>query len=77
MFRIERGVPLIKSVRRGKNCKYPWHDMEVGDSFVVPIDGSLKRPLSTMSSLCMGHSQNGKQFQARQMPEGIRVWRTA
>ena len=33
MFRIEKGIAIPK---KSRNRKYPWEQMEVGDSFVVP-----------------------------------------
>ena len=37
-IKVEKNVPL--PARRGsKNHKYPWEEMEIGDSFSVPIDG--------------------------------------
>lgn len=35
MAKLEKGVPL--PVRAARRRKYPWEEMAVGDSFVVPI----------------------------------------
>ena len=36
-FTIEQGIEIPKRTRIGKS-KYPWSDMEVGDSFLVPCE---------------------------------------
>jgi len=41
-FKIEKGVPIPR--KRGEKSKYPFFEMEVGDSFVVPVAGSNKTP---------------------------------
>ncbi len=56
-----------------KNLKYPWHDMDVGDSFVVPetkVRGI--RSVAEIASL-----RYGKRFVHGMDPRGqTRVWRT-
>lgn len=33
---LDRGVPLPPAVRRGRRAAWPWSEMSVGDSFIVP-----------------------------------------
>jgi len=35
-YPIERGIPIPR--KRGEKSKYPFFEMEVGDSFVVPVN---------------------------------------
>lgn len=38
MFKIEKNVPVIGGSGPGRNPKYPFRDMEVGDSFAFSDD---------------------------------------
>ena len=69
-FKIEKNVPLPRS-----RSKYPWTEMEVGDSFFVPgRDGDAVIG-------CFGKQAKdwGWKFSARTRHEqgifGVRVWR--
>lgn len=66
-FKIEKGLPIEKWNRESK---YPFREMEVGDSFVAP------------ESLRFKASQYGKnlgmKFSTRKLPDGtVRIWRIA
>lgn len=66
-------VPVEKNIgmpgaSRGRGLKYPWHSMEVGDSFLI-TNGSIR--LNPPPSLLA----KGWKFSARKVEGGIRVWR--
>ena len=63
---IEKGVALPT---RALNGKYPFAEMEVGDSFFVP----KKRTIQTKSAA----TQLGFKFKVRHVDGGCRVWRVA
>lgn len=69
--KIEKSVPVMRQVRP-QSTAYPWHDMKVNDSFLVP--------LSRRSAVYVSASQFGKRwgmkFICRTTKEGVRVWRT-
>lgn len=68
---IEKGIPLPTKAKTV--CPYPWEEMEVGDSFLVP---GAKRV--TMASACRyAGKKRGRRYIARPMADGIRCWRTA
>lgn len=74
MFAIEKNIPQPKS-NAGRQAKYPWKSMEVGDSFFVPcpVDEQRKRRSSITAS---GISALGKgKVSAAIEDKGIRVWR--
>jgi hypothetical protein len=78
MIEIEKGVPIPE--RRGNWTKYPWGNMEVGDSFFVKRSGKttlklLQNNLSTLSRR-VGKSI-GVKFKTSQEEKGVRVWRIA
>jgi hypothetical protein len=69
-FTIERGIPLPEVGRR--KCRYPWMEMEVGDSFFAPAVN-----LKTMKSGAYKNGINlGRRFEAHAEAGGARVWRT-
>ena len=69
-FKIEKGVPITKVVNRvGRQPKYPFRAMEIGDSIV----GSK----AIMVAAREWFRGNGRQCVCRNQPDGsYRVWRT-
>ena len=66
-MKIEKNIPLPS--------KYPFADMEIGDSFAVPPH--IKRTAVSVSALRYG-DKHGMQFTVRLMPDRtLRCWRTA
>ena len=72
MIEIEKNVPVPDAVRLKERRKYPWHEMEVGDSFYVP-----KRSINAISRAAYEASRNGRKFRCRSVDDGVRVWRLA
>jgi hypothetical protein len=70
-FQIEKGVSL-NTVRASK---YPFRDMEVGDSFFVEGDGAA----ATLVRYASVNEQrkSGKRFSTRRVEGGYRCWRIA
>lgn len=62
--RIDKDIPIPR--------RYPFADMEVGDSFLLAPD--MKRIPTTVAALRYGDRHNMK-FTVRQVPEGFRCWR--
>lgn len=73
MIAIEKGVEMPEGRVRVKR-KYPYGEMEVGDSFVVENDSP-----SRMVNVCGMNRKMGlklkRRFTARKQEDGIRVWR--
>ena len=83
-FKVEKGVPVPPIVRKGvtHKTKYPWREMEVGDSFFVPCrDGRDVRGMQRSFSGKKRAAHYGIRTKTRQSTEngvlGIRVWRVA
>lgn len=72
---IEKGIPIpAPQTGRGRSpnkYRYPYRDMEVGDSFLVP--GVLMSELTGMMSHAM--KATGFRLSARTAEGGVRVWR--
>ena len=71
---IDKKVPMPPHPRRvgGVGQKYPWRQMNVGDSFLFPPDIKIQHA----SALAVGFGQaiDGK-FSCRTTDEGVRCWR--
>lgn len=71
-FTIEKGIPVAKSIGRGRKNKYPFGAMEVGDSFFVK-EGKGKN----ISRVCCMYGKSlTRRFTCRTVDGGVRVWRT-
>ena len=80
-FEIEKGLGIPPKIRPSK---YPWENMELGDSFFVPKDGRSRKALVTnLCSCAKGFARragDGIDFSVRfviekKRGEGVRVWR--
>ena len=76
---IETGVP-IPTVSKPTRVKYPWADMEVGNSFLIeckPADAQKTRAslVASARSWAKRHAPRRK-FSVRSVDGGVRVWRT-
>jgi len=68
-IKIEKGIPAPKA-NRGARTLYPWREMEVGDSFLIPFatDGKRRGIYSCASRL-------GIKIATRTVEGGVRIWR--
>ena len=74
MYKIETGIPIPKA-----RSKYPFKDMEVGDSFFIPkLDANLYKMSATVaSSARMWAKKNGVEYKFKTQinEDGVRVFR--
>jgi hypothetical protein len=68
-YKIDKNVPLWKQARRAETYKYPFLDMETGDSFF--FEGDDKKAKSVRAS---GHRM-GVKVAFRREGNGYRCWR--
>jgi hypothetical protein len=68
MFEIEKGIPIKSGTGR-----FPFEQMEVGDSFLVP-DGDCSRQ-AVSAAIVRQHKRSDKRFVTRAAKDGRRVWR--
>lgn len=71
---IESGIlpPVDVGSRRGRAKKYPFEDMNVGDSFAVPEDVKAEAVAARARK-----QHKPKLFSAHQLNGAWRIWRTA
>jgi len=71
MLYVESSVPLPDDRQR---LKYPFDDMDVGDSFLLTDPSMVK---NARSAAWMYSRRHGMKFSCRKVEDGWRVWRTA
>lgn len=72
-MQIDKGIPIGENSKVGRPSKYPWHEMDDGDS--VFIEGETTAGSAVVSARRFGKT-NGKCFVARTVEGGVRIWRT-
>lgn len=79
MFKIDKGVPLPpNSGNKGKGSrKYPFDDMQVGDSIFFETEYPNQRRELLWSVLTSYQKRNGMKYATRIVDGGVRVWRVA
>lgn len=74
MFKIDKNIPLPTGVNGGKESKYPFTQMEVGDSFLAP-----EEQRNAVRSMATYHTRKNKmRFVVRKDEKEanhVRVWR--
>ena len=71
-MQIDKGIPIGEN-SAGRPSKYPWHEMDDGDS--VFIEGETTAGSAVVSARRFGKIY-GKRFAARAVEGGVRIWRT-
>ena len=72
-IKVEKGIPLPRS----NASKYPWKDLEIGDSFFCPG----KKISQVNATMCPIDYRGKRKFAARTRTleddneEGVRIWR--
>ena len=77
MYAIEKGIKIPPSKSPGRTSRYPWSELSIGDSFLVPKNGVAAEKLRIrLASIASYHQRKGKAvFTVRSLPNGVRVWR--
>lgn len=85
IYPVETGIPLPPPYVRPRRVglkKYPWPDMEVGDSFFVPFTPEepgtwVQNRVNASAVHWLKRYARTRRFTTRQMAGGLRCWRTA
>jgi hypothetical protein len=79
MFEIEKNVPIF--TKHKKEPKYPFNEMEVGDSFLVTTSNEKEKFIVRAAAYAFAKYQNKKtggniKFKTASVENGdVRVWR--
>ena len=71
MFKVEHGIDL-PPLKVGRETKYPWSDMAMGDSFAVPRN---IRTIVLAAARGYSHRHPDYKFIARNIGDETRIWR--
>lgn len=78
MFQLTQSVPVPEDTgRRGRRRKYPFHKMDIGDSFTV---GQSRRDEQNLRQAVTNHRRRGGEgvFTVRRIGnEEVRCWRVS
>lgn len=79
-FTVESGVPVVSS-RGGRGRKptaFPLHEMDIGDSFLIPCNTTDKKAVGSWRRklLVAKKRMDGGKWTTAIVADGIRVWRT-
>ena len=77
-MQIDKNIPIPPAGHSGKRSFYPFRELEIGDSFLVPYNS--EKPYATQTRLTTRaayHERYGFKYTTRRTPEGVRVWRVA
>lgn len=76
-FVLETGIEIPKRTVPGRRTgsKYPFAQMEVGQSFLMSADVKAQTIRSAIGAFSKRYSDAGK-FAVRNTDQGLRVWRT-
>ena len=86
MYKVEKNIEMPNPMWGGVvSHKYPFNDMEVGDSFAVKVDPTTKLNYKQVSCRLTSAIQSQKKREPKQdyslrtlkHEKSIRVWRTA
>ena len=69
-YQVEKNIPYPLRPSYGK---YPFDEMEAGDSFFI-LTGGVKPPAAYSAASCYGRRHDMK-FSCRKVEDGYRIWR--
>lgn len=72
MYPIDKGIPIPKINHDKPSTTYPFKEMNVGDSFLIP-DGEKKS--TARSAALIIAKRMGIKVLTRKIEGGLRVWR--
>lgn len=72
-------MKVDKNIKITPRSKYPFNDMEIGDSFLIETDSNhYRKQASTLSLAKKWAIKNNPEakFATRKVEKGVRIWRT-
>ena len=77
MYEVEKDVPVPDSRVDGRT-KYPFYNMEIGDSFFIPnVEDSQVLTVKSAAYAFRRRTQTDYKFAFRRESGGVRIWRVA
>lgn len=76
---VEKNIPIPKEVTMFAVYRYPFREMEAGDSFLVDstkgFEGTISRHKAVDTARKFASRNPGYRFDYRMTDDGIRIWR--
>ena len=73
VIQIEKNIPVNKFLKRSRNHKYPFRELELGDSFYVALS---EQEINVLRVLAWRFAKaTGWKFVTKRVDSGVRVWR--
>jgi len=69
---LDKNIPIPNKMK----IKYPLAEMEIGDSFLIESTDKKKKNSIQSNIKSLSYRYRPKEFTTRNVPEGIRIWRT-
>lgn len=66
---VDKEIPIPRKQR--KHAKWPWHELEVGDSFLMP-EKSINAATAHANT---ASKSTGHKYTCRTVEGGVRIWR--
>lgn len=75
--KVDKGIPIPPESAQEHRYRWPWKQLEIGDSFLAPLDGDDEGVVRhRMRTQCINTGKKlNKSFRAERDKRGIRVWR--
>lgn len=76
MIKIEKYIPIpdINTINRKRSTKYPFDEMEIGDSFFISCEEEDKRRIG-VNIISNAGRRKPKRFTTLSVEGGMRCWR--
>jgi hypothetical protein len=75
MIQIEKNIPMPNLGKNRRAVKYPFMQMEVGDSFFVELEHNHKNHNTLSTAAYQAAKRLGVVFTKQKVENGYRVWR--
>lgn len=74
-YKIEKNKGMPRPRGHTRPLKYPWNEMDVGDSILIESQDKYKRDAARLAAYSYGKRKNMR-FETRWEENGLRIWRT-
>ena len=75
-YNIEKSVPIPKGSGVGRRTKYPFSEMDVGDSIFLDGEFATIAKCKAYAAAKGYQDRTGRVFCGRKVAGGVRIWRT-
>ncbi len=74
-MKIEQNIPMPRRTGGPSGVKYPFREMQIGDSFLVATTDERGRAKAAIYYYTHSPDGKGRRFSSRKVSGGYRIWR--